>query len=183
MLPIELKDGVVLLRAPDPAETDRLTELCQDPDVQEWTTVPSPYARAHAEGFLAIVEAGWAEGTQWHWGVRDAATGTLRGMIGLTGDAAGSAEIGYWLSPEVRGTGVLARAMDLVIGFAFAADGLGLDRLTWRAYTGNARSRRVAERSGFQVADEVRAGVQRGQARDEWVATLLPAGVRSAART
>ncbi len=183
MPPIELTDGVVLLRLPDPTETTRLTELCQDPDVQEWTTVPSPYTRADAEGFLAIVAAGWAEGTQWHWGVRDAATGTLRGMIGLTGEGTGSAEIGYWLSPEVRGTGVLARAMDLVIGYAFAADGLALERLSWRAYTGNARSRRVAERSGFRVADEVRGGVQRGLRRDEWVGTLLPADVSLAAHT
>ncbi len=183
MPPIVLTDGVVLLRLPDLAEADRLTALCQDPDVQGWTTLPSPYTRADAETFLAICAAGWAEGTQWNWGVRDAVAGTLQGMIGLTDEGTGSAEIGYWLAPDVRGTGMVARAMDLVVEHAFAADGLALTRLSWRAYAGNVRSRRVAERAGFRVEGEIRGGgVQRGLRRDEWVGTLLAGDPRPSRR-
>ncbi|MGW5696666.1 helix-turn-helix domain-containing protein, partial [Streptomyces asiaticus] len=30
------------------ADTDAVFAACQDPDIQRWTSVPSPYERAHA---------------------------------------------------------------------------------------------------------------------------------------
>lgn len=184
MDPFELTDGVVLLRTPGPEDVDRIAEICQDPDVQEWTTVPSPYRREDAEGFVGgYVHDGWAKGTACTWAVRDAADDTLVGMVGLVMEGTGSAEIGYWLAPDRRGQGFMSRSVDLVVGAAFGR--LGLVRLSWRAFVGNGPSRRVAERAGFRVEGELRGGgVQRGVRRDEWVGTLLrddprPAGARA----
>ena len=42
----------LLLSAPDGADIDRIAEICQDPDIQEWTTVPRGYTRADAEDFV-----------------------------------------------------------------------------------------------------------------------------------
>lgn len=171
MEPFELTDGVVLLRVPGPADVDRITALCQDPAIQEWTTVPSPYARADGEGFVSgMVADGWAAGSSLNWAVR--VDGELVGMVGLAMEGAGSAEIGYWLAPDRRGQGLMSRAVALVVDAAFGR--LGLDRLSWRAYVGNLPSRAVAERAGFRVEGEVRGGaVQRGVRRDEWLGTLL----------
>lgn len=183
MDPLELTDGVVVLRAPDATDVDRITELCQDPDVQEWTVVPSPYARADAQGFVEhVVAPGWDAGTELTWGVRDGVTGRLDGMVGLTLAPAGSAELGYWLAADVRGRGVMSRAVRLVLDHALRPDGLGLDRISWHAYVGNTPSRRLAERVGIRVEGTVRGlGLQRGRRRDAWVGTLLAGDPRSPA--
>ncbi len=175
-----MTDGVVLLRAPDAADVDRIAALCQDPAIQEWTTVPSPYTRTDAESFVQhLVAGGWVAGTSCNWALRDAATDELLGMVGLGIEPAGSAELGFWLAPDARGRGLMARAVDLVLDAAFG--GLGLDRVVWRAFVGNAPSRRVAERAGFRVEGEIRGGgIQRGVRRDEWLGTLLRTDPRPA---
>jgi RimJ/RimL family protein N-acetyltransferase len=172
---VELTDGVVVLRMPDQDDVDRITVLCQDAEVQRWTVVPIPYRREDAESFLArIVVPGLAAGTSFTWGVRDAATDRLDGMIGLTMEPASSAEIGYWLGPEARGRGLMSRAVALVLDHAFSAGGLGLERVSWCAVSGNTASRVVAERAGFLVEGLVRGyAVQRGVRHDAWLGTVL----------
>lgn len=167
----ELTDGVVVLRAPGLPDVDRITALCQDPAIQEWTTVPSPYTRADGEGFVrGMVREGWASGNGLNWAVR--VDDELVGMVGLAMEGVGSAELGYWLAPDQRGRGVMSRAVALVLDAAFGR--LALDRVLWRAYVGNLPSRRVAERAGFRVEGEVRLGaIQRGVRRDEWLGTML----------
>lgn len=176
--PFELSDGVVLLRVPAATDVDRVAALCQDPAIQEWTTVPSPYERADAEGFLTrIVPEGWAQGTQWNWSVRRADDDLLVGMVGLARRADGGAELGYWLAPDARGRGLMGRAVALVVPTAFGR--LGVDRLTWRAFVGNGPSRRVAERAGFRIEEGWQSGDHRGAPRDEWRGELLRADVGS----
>lgn len=178
MEPFALTDGVVLLRTPDVDDIDRITELCQDGKVQAWTTMPSPYARSDADGFVTgLVRAGWASGSMCTWAIREAADAPVVGMIGLTMQDVGSAEIGYWLGPDARGRGVVGRSTDLVVDAAFGR--LGLDRLFWCAFVGNWPSRRVVERAGFRIEGELRGGaVQRGVRRDAWVGSLLRADPR-----
>ena len=49
----------LLLSAPTAADVDRITEICQDPDISAWTTVPSPYRHKNAVAFIeTIVEPG-----------------------------------------------------------------------------------------------------------------------------
>lgn len=52
MEPVELTDGTVVLSPPTDADVDAIFLACQDPEIQAWTTVPSPYEREHAEGFV-----------------------------------------------------------------------------------------------------------------------------------
>jgi RimJ/RimL family protein N-acetyltransferase len=172
---IELTDGVVRLRAPAEPDVPRITELCQDTAIQEFTTMPSPYGRDDADGFVGhVVPAGWESGKSLTWSVRDAASDRLDGMISLEMQGAGSAELGYWLGAHARGRGVMARATALVIDLAFDPVRLALVRLSWLACSQNVPSRRVAERAGFQIEGHVRGyAVQRGRRRDAWLGTLL----------
>ena len=139
MQPVNLDDGTVLLSAPTPADVDAITEACQDRDVQAWTTVPSPYSRADAEGFIDTwVVAGWREGRHATWAIRE--EGELVGMVGLAMHPPGSAEIGYWMAPRGRGRGLLHRAVLLVLAWAFDdPDGPGLDQVEWHAFAGTGR--------------------------------------------
>ena len=101
-VPAVERDGAplpaLLLSAPDGADIDRIAEICQDPDIQEWTTVPRGYTRADAEGFVTgMVAEGWESGTSLNWAVREERRdGTaLVGMMGVTGRQDGPWEIGY----------------------------------------------------------------------------------------
>lgn len=164
----------IVLERPSAADADVIADLCQDPAIQAWTTVPVPYTRTDALEFLATVERGAVDRSALTWAIR--VNGALVGMIGLDMQPAGSAEIGYWLAPAARGRGVMARAVAAVVDHAFAPDGLALDRLLWQAFVGNWRSRTVAERAGFVIEGTVRGqGLQRGVRRDSWVGTLLRA--------
>ncbi len=170
--------GEVVLEAPTGEDAADITHHCQDAAIQEWTTVPSPYHPTHARDFLASVERGWAEGSEFTWAIREG--GQLVGMVGLAMQPIRSAEIGYWLAPARRLRGVMSGVLGAVVEHAFAADGLDLDRLFWQAFVGNIASRRAAEKAGFSVDGWIRGGgVQRGLRRDVWVGTLLRSDPRT----
>ncbi len=169
-----LTDGTVWLTRPAGADIDRLVECCQDPEVPRWTTIPDPYRRADAEEFLdRVVAPGWADNVP-VWAIRTAEDGRVEGMIGLHARGPGTCEVGFWLTADHRGRGLMSRAITLVCDFGFAPDGLALDRITWRAIVGNNPSAAAARRNGFHYEGLARSGgVQRGERVDEWVAARL----------
>jgi len=173
MEPYELSSGDLLLSAPTEDDVDRITEICQDPDIQRWTTIPSPYRREDAVGFVEnVVRDGWQSGSP-TWAVRVTDDGVTRlvGMIGISDVAHGKGELGYWLAPEARGSGVMSRAVGLVLDDAFGD--LGLDLLEWKAGVGNWASWRVVWRHGFRKEGTVRGLVaSRGTWQDGWIGTI-----------
>lgn len=181
MEPFVLANENVRLSVPVAADVDRVAAMCQDPDVAEWTVVPSPYTREDGALFVeSAIPTGWARDIAYTWAVRSPGPedGPVLGMVGLTMDDAAtserSAEIGYWLGPEARGQGLMTAAVHLMIDWAFDDEGLGLSRVFWQAYVGNWSSRRVAWRLGFRHEGTVRGyAIQRGQRRDAWLGTLL----------
>ena len=72
---MQLAGGPLILSAPDTGDIDRIAELCRDPEIAAWTTVPTPYEREHAEGFVTrVVPDGWTSGRECTWAVREAST-------------------------------------------------------------------------------------------------------------
>lgn len=162
------------LRPPDAADIDAITAACQDPEIPRWTTVPSPYTRAHAVDFVAIVAKGWAEEIELVWSIRR--DDELVGMIGLhkleRNPDGSSAEIGYWMTASTRGEGYLGEAAKTVVDWAFGE--LGLVRLSWRAVAGNVPSARTARRLGFRYEGLQRLELISPRGRDDgWFAGLL----------
>jgi len=182
--PVELTDDRLLLRPWRPDDVDAVYEACLDPQVQRWTTVPSPYARADAEAFVCESSpAGWAAGEAATFGIFDRETRRLLGSIALMhlteGDVpdGGRAEIGFWCAPWARGRGVITDAARLLCRCGF--EELGLARIDWYAEVGNHASRRVAEKVGFTVEGVQRQRlVNRGERRDGWVGGLLRGELR-----
>lgn len=173
MHPVTLGDDVVTLSAPTLDDVDAITAICQDPEIQAWTVVPSPYERQHAVRFVEeLVAGGWAEDRERTWAVR--VDGAVVGMVGLARKPVRCAEVGYWMAPEARGQGFLHRALTLVLDHAFDPAGMDVDRVEWKAYGGNWRSWRAVWRHGFRFEGALRLGaVQRDLRRDDWVAGLL----------
>jgi hypothetical protein len=65
-LPDSFNDGGLALRPPTPEDVDRITEICQDPDIQRFTRVPVPYGRQDAESFVAMATDALQQGRGAH---------------------------------------------------------------------------------------------------------------------
>ena len=164
-------DGTVTIRAHRASDARGSFEQCQDPLSQQWTTVPIPYTMADAETYVGeIVPGGWVSDTEWGFAVES--EGRYAGTISLRNEGEGRAEIAYGSHPAVRGTGVMERALRLLLDWGFEEK--GLHTVVWWANKGNWASRKVAWRLGFTFEGTVRQWLpQRGELRDAWVGTLL----------
>ncbi|WP_212909241.1 GNAT family N-acetyltransferase [Streptomyces sp. TS71-3] len=180
MEPATLTTARLLLRTPGIDDIKEVHAACQDPAVQRWTTIPSPYLTEHAESFLGQqVPDGWRNGTAFTFAAflrDDGAPGghtALVAMVGLSMHRMCIGEIGFWAAPGHRGRGYVTEAALAVIRWAFTS--AGVERLEWRAEVGNAASRAVAEKAGFTMEGVLRSAiVHQGTRRDSWVAALLP---------
>lgn len=181
MEPFELVTDRVVLRVPDERDIDALVQHCSDPEIIAFTTVPVPYDRAYAAHYVTtLVPERWAGGRKLVWGVREACSpDRLLGIINLfdIDSDRGTAEVGYWLSAEGRGRGIMTDAVTAVLDHAFLPapeGGLGLSRVQWTAAPENVGSRRVAERVGFRFEGVLRGAlVLRGRRSDALRAGLI----------
>jgi RimJ/RimL family protein N-acetyltransferase len=182
MEPVTLTTPRLLLRAVGPQDTEAVYAAAQDPDIQRWTTIPSPYLPDHAHGFTEqMVPDGWSEGSMFTFGVFLPA-GELAGMLALTMRSLGAAEVGFWTAKVHRGHGYTTEATLAAARWAFTQ--MAIDRVEWRAEVGNGASRAVAERAGFTIEGTLRSSLNnKGVRRDCWVGSLLPSdlGLPSAA--
>ncbi|MBW8872562.1 MAG: GNAT family N-acetyltransferase, partial [Leifsonia sp.] len=97
--PVVLSGERVTLSTPTQRDVDRIAELCADPAVARWTTVPSPYRRENAVGFVrTMVPDGWASGRECTWAIRT--DDVLVGMISIGDIHDRQGEIGFWLGAE-----------------------------------------------------------------------------------
>ncbi|MFE4519317.1 GNAT family N-acetyltransferase [Kitasatospora sp. NPDC056783] len=169
----------LLLRAPRESDIDAVYAACQDPEIQRWTVVPSPYRREDAEFFVRdLAPEGRRTGANRIWCVFERGSGTLVGSQALVLRAhdPGSAEIGWWAVKEFRGRGYTTEAARAVSHYGLR--GLGLRRLEWQAYVGNEGSRAVAEKAGYRFEGTLRSyAEQRGAFHDAWIASLLAGDV------
>ncbi|MFE0423675.1 GNAT family N-acetyltransferase [Streptomyces sp. NPDC058953] len=175
MEPITLTTGRLLLRAFTEDDTDEVFRLCQDPQVQRWTCVPSPYERRHAREFTGeTVPEGWRTSTTPTFALVPPDGGPLMGSVSVTlRTLSGTWEVGYWLGAEYRGRGLMTEAVTEIAHWSFGR--LGATRLEWRAEVGNTASRAVALRAGFTPEGTLRAAINNnGTLRDAWVGSLLP---------
>ncbi|MBP2437189.1 GNAT family N-acetyltransferase [Microbacterium amylolyticum] len=180
--PVTLRTDRLVLTPPTSADADAVYEACQDPEIQKFTTVPSPYRHDHATGFIALTEKGWADGTSFTWAFR--AGGEFAGLVGLDDVRDGSAEIGFWAAPSARGSGYVTEAARAAVDFAFGP--MRLSRLEWHAVVGNEASARVAQKLGFQLEGTRRSALShefdgRHVRFDGWLAGLLSTDPRTEA--
>ena len=180
-----LTDGVVLLRAPRADDIDDITRGAADPEVQRYTTVPSPYLREHAEWFVdhfggaswGIAEPFGIDGggpalLQAAFAITEVPDDQFLGAVGLHNVdlEAASGEVGYWMSPGSRGRGLMTRTLGLVLAWAF--DEVGLSAVSWEAMVGNDSSRSVAEAHGFEIDGTGVCTNGAGLESPAWTATL-----------
>jgi RimJ/RimL family protein N-acetyltransferase len=181
MEPVTLTTERLVLRPLGPADADAVFAACQDPEIQRWTSVPSPYLAEHARGFVGeVVPRGWATDTEYGFGAFLAPEGGADGegplvaCLGLVARGSGTLELGFWSVKEHRGRGHVTEAARALCRWAFTDRGAA--RVEWRAEVGNKASRAVAERCGFVHEGTLRQAIAtRDGHRDAWIASLVPA--------
>jgi RimJ/RimL family protein N-acetyltransferase len=137
----------VVLRPWKPEDAGDVFLACQDPDIQRWTPVPSPYKHSDAIEYVTqIAPAAWAEGGA-VFAVVEVATGHLAGAIGAHRMDDGIAHVGYWTRRAVRGKGLTTEALR-TIAVWFLHEG-GATRVELVVEPANVASVRVAEAAGF----------------------------------
>jgi RimJ/RimL family protein N-acetyltransferase len=158
---------------------DAVYAACQDPEIQRWTRVPSPYTLADARKFLTeVAPAGWRHDGEYSFAVCDSTSADLLACVGLRRwhtDQLG--EIGFWVAAAARGQGVATQAVAAVCRWGFAA--VDLARIEWCAAVGNDGSRRVAEKVGFTIEGRLQSRLElNGVRHDAWIGGLLADDVR-----
>lgn len=96
--------------------------------------------------------------------------GNIVGSVGLEvlSEVHKTAEVGYWLSQEYTGRGIMTKAVNLLVNYGF--DVIGFNRIVLLANTGNLPSTAVAERTGFvQESIAKNSFVIRDEIRDSFV--------------
>lgn len=81
-------------------------------------------------------------------------------------------EIGYWISSDQQGKGIITRAVSAIVDDAF--DNLGFHRVEIHCAAGNNRSRAIPERLGFKQDGIMReAGLLSGEFVDKVIYSML----------
>lgn len=160
-----LTDDAVTLRAHARSDVPRIVEQCRDPESIAWTAVPAPYAEDDALEFVGtVIAGGWADDSAYIFAIE--VDGRFAGSIDLRLRGGGEAEIGFGLHPDVRGEGVMRRALGLLLDWGF---GQGVEVVQWRAFTGNWASRRTVWSLGFSFGPTIPGLLpQRDERRDAW---------------
>jgi RimJ/RimL family protein N-acetyltransferase len=161
-----LTDDEIVLTRFGKADLGPLLEYCNDPEIARFTFLPVPYERHHALAFVGNQDDRREHGEALDLSIREGDGLELLGAVGLRAfnEERASTEVGYWVAPPARGTGVAPRAVRLIT--AWALENLPLRRIDLPLDAGNAASRRVAEKAGFSLTAERRRLHAKGR---EWL--------------
>jgi RimJ/RimL family protein N-acetyltransferase len=147
-LPEAFADAAPILRPPSSTDIDRITALCQDPDIQHYTRLPVPYRREDAASFVASALETLLEGRGAHLLVE--VDEVVVGCVGASINAADRVGVvGYWTAPEARRRGLTTRAVHKLCRWLL--DDVELARLELDAAANNPGSNAVAAALGFRL--------------------------------
>ena len=132
-----------------------MTAACQDPEISRWIPlVPCPYGLDDATTFLRSVERRWSEDDpERTFAIDELETGAFLGVVTVHLREGGA--VGYWLSREARGRGLMTEAVRTVVDWA---QGQGVRRLSLMTHPDNMASQRVAEKAGFRYVGLTKHG-------------------------
>jgi RimJ/RimL family protein N-acetyltransferase len=158
--PRRIELGDVVLRPFVASDEAAVAEALRDPGILRWTAgtavIRAP-ADQRARRWLEPRIDGWSRGSA-IFGIADAATDQVLGSVSLRDvhRIPDQAVAAYWVNPVARGRRLGARALDAAANWGFAADGLGLHRISLDHSLINEGSCHVALRAGFQLEGVMR---------------------------
>ncbi len=147
---IEL-DGVVIRRESEfdaeavaKAIAENLERLSE---WMEWA-VPDAGTAGTQRARIADTVVQWNSGSVYDYVLTDTSDGVL-GKAGLRRTGSGAVEIGYWLTTDAEGHGVITRTVSALTDIALTLDGIG--RVEIHCDSANPRSFAVPRRLGYRL--------------------------------
>jgi [ribosomal protein S5]-alanine N-acetyltransferase len=178
-----VKGRGVVLRPPRAADHQAWAALRQESYayLQPWepTWPDDDLGRAAFRRRLGIYQREMEAGNAWPFFIFAEAERSLVGAITLSNIRRGVAEtgtVGYWIGQRFAGRGHATAAVQAMIGYAFGE--LRLHRVEAACVPVNVGSRRVLEKSGFELEGRARAYLK---INGEWADHLLFGCVHDAA--
>jgi len=148
--PVFLRGETVTLRPTEEGQLEFLQANINDPEI--WRSLKHRQPISEQEEREWIESLGETEDVSLVIFVDDEPVGT----VGLTdvNKQWGTAEIGFWVTPDQQGNGYGSEAAELVVGYGF--DQLRLEKVVAEAYAFNEASRGLLESVGFTQEGRLR---------------------------
>ncbi|WP_445491653.1 GNAT family N-acetyltransferase [Niallia sp. 03133] len=139
----------LILRKLTPADLDDMYAYGSNSEVTKYVTWETHQKRSDTKGFLQFVLDRYEKKEVALWGIQYKENGKLIGTIDFVWwkPNHSSAEIGYVLSHEYWGKGIMTEAAKEVIKFGF--EKMDLIRIQAKCFTENIGSARVMEKAGM----------------------------------
>jgi [ribosomal protein S5]-alanine N-acetyltransferase len=153
----ELETERLLLRKMRLDDAEAMFAYASDPEVTRYVIWETHRTIQDSEDFLRSAIDGYERGDFGGWGVVLKDSGEFVGTCGIDGGYApehARAEIGYVLSREHWGQGLMPEAVRAV--FAFGFEVLSLNRIQARCIAENVASARVMEKAGMTYEGTLR---------------------------
>jgi [ribosomal protein S5]-alanine N-acetyltransferase len=147
-----LTDGVIAMRPARVEDAPDLARGVKDPAIVRFAAVPwiDDTEGELADRIANVWPQAALEGRAMQLAICDDHTDTILGYSPFFGvnRRNGRCEIGFFLFPQARGRGAAARAVQLLVRWAF--DDLGLSRVQATTDVENGAAQRTLENAGFQ---------------------------------
>ena len=148
---VDIRVGDLLLRPPERGDLSAVVAACCDSQIPRFIPfVPLPYSEQDGRSFLAEAERKWKGSDERTFAIVEYQSDRFLGVVTIRLRDGGS--LGFWLSRDARGRGVMTEAVKAVVNWARGEH--GIERLYITAHPDNVASQRVAEKAGF-----VRVGI------------------------
>ena len=146
----------LILRKMTPADAEAVFTYASDPEVTRYVIWDTHRTIEDSESFLHSTVERYKNAEAADWGIVRKENGRFIGGCGIVGwdlDHA-RAEMGYVLSREYWGQGLMPEAVRAMISFGF--ERMGLNRIEARCMTENVASARVMEKAGVTYEGTLR---------------------------
>jgi RimJ/RimL family protein N-acetyltransferase len=156
--PVLAVPGGLTLRPWLPSDATTVLAAYADPGIRHWHRL-SVASEEEARDLIARWNRGWAAETTACWAVLAGERADVAGRVTIRDVdlEIGQGEVGYWVLPAARGSGIAVRAVQEAS--RWAVDELGLHRLELGHSVANAASCRVADKAGFRLEATLRSAL------------------------
>ncbi len=150
MTMLSLATNRLLLRPPEPRDSEDLVETIVDPGIMRMMgTIPSQYKRAHADAFIARARDLQSDGPECLFAITR--SNRLIGIIRVD-PRGGHRFIAYWIARTHWGQGLMSEALPAIIAYYFATREVA--EIYADYFVDNVVSKRILEKNGFEKVGE-----------------------------